>query len=47
MDGINADGAESMFVLIILEKNHRNEIEVFSRKCSSIIKDDNLSRSKS
>ena len=25
VDGINADGAESMFVLIILEKNHRRK----------------------
>ena len=35
---------ESMFVLTILEKNQRNEIKIFSRKCNSIIKDGKLSR---
>ena len=38
IDGINAYGAESMFVLTILEKNQRNKIKTFSGKCSSIIK---------
>ena len=35
---------ESMFVLTILEKNQRNEIKIFSRKCNTIIKDGELSR---
>ena len=30
---------ESLFILIILEKNERNEIKIFSRKCNSIITD--------
>ena len=38
---------ESLFILIILEKNERNEIEIFSRKCNSIITDGKLSRSES
>ena len=37
----------SMFVLIILKKNQRNKINIFSRKCNSIIKDGKLSTSKS
>ena len=38
---------ESLFILIILEKNERNEIKIFSRKCNSIITDGKLSRSES
>ena len=38
IDGINAYGAESMFVLTILEKNQRNKIKIFPGKCNSIIK---------
>ena len=41
---------QSMLVLTILEKkkkNQRNEIKTFSRKCNSLIKDGNLSRSES
>ena len=38
---------ESLFILIILEKNERNEIKIFSRKCNSIITDWKLSRSES
>ena len=38
IDSINAYGAESMFVLTILEKNQRNKIKIFSGKCNSIIK---------
>ena len=30
-----------IFVLTILEKNQRNEIKIFSRKCNSIIKTTN------
>ena len=37
---------ESMFVLTVLEKKQRDNIKIFSRKCSSIIKDGKLSRSK-
>ena len=46
-NGIDADQAESIFLLTILEKNQRNEIEAFSDKCNSIIKDGKLSRSES
>ena len=35
-----------MFILTILEKNQRKEVEVFSRKCNSLIKYGKLSRSK-
>ena len=38
---------EFLFILIILEKNERNEIKIFSRKCNSIITDGKLSRSES
>ena len=38
---------ESLFILIILEKNERNKIKIFSRKCNSIITDGKLSRSES
>ena len=37
---------QSMFFLTVLEKNQRNELKIFSRKCNSIIKDEKLSRSK-
>ena len=37
---------ESMFVLTVLGKKQRDNIKIFSRKCSSIIKDGKLSRSK-
>ena len=37
IDGINADGAGSVFILTILEKNKRNETKSSSRKCNSII----------
>ena len=43
-DEIVAD--ESMFLLVILEKK-RNEIETFSKKRNSLIKDGELWRSKS
>ena len=37
---------QSMLVLTIIEKkNQRSEIKTFSRKCNSLIKDGNLSRS--
>ena len=38
---------QSMLVLTILEKNYRNEINIFSRKCNSIINNGKLSRSES
>ena len=41
VDGINADGVESMFVLTIF-KNKKNKIKIFSKKCNSIIKDGKL-----
>ena len=41
-DGNNADGTQSTFVLIISEKNQRNETKIFSRKHNSHIKDGNL-----
>ena len=44
IDGINADGAKSMFILTILEKNQRNKIKIFSRKCNSIKEDDIIKR---
>ena len=44
-DVIVAD--EPMFLLTILEKNQRNEIEFFLRKRNSLIKDGELWRSKS
>ena len=34
-----------MSVLTILQRNKRNKIKVFSRKCRSIVKDKKLSRS--
>ena len=34
-----------MFIFNNLRKNQRNGIEVFPRKCNSVIKDDKLSRS--
>ena len=37
IDGRNADGAESMFILTILEKYKRNETKSSSRKCNNII----------
>ena len=37
-DDMNADVMQSMFVLTILEKNQRNEVKIFSRKCKSLIK---------
>ena len=37
---------QSMFFLTVLEKNQRNELKIFSRKCNSIIKDEKLARSK-
>ena len=43
-NGVNADGTVSIFVLTILEKNQRNEIKIFSKKCNSIMKDGKLSR---
>ena len=45
VDGKNNDGPQSIFVLAIREKNQRNEIEVFSRKCDSITNNDKLLRS--
>ena len=39
----DAGNNQSMFILTILE----NEIEIFTRKCNSIIKDDKLSRTES
>ena len=47
VDGINADGAESMFILTILDENQRREIKIFSRNCNSISNNGKLSRSKS
>ena len=41
------DNDQSMLVLTILEKNQRNEIKIFSGEWNSIIKDGELSRSKS
>ena len=43
IDGVDADGAQSMFVLTILEKKHRNNVKVLTRKCNSLIKDGKLS----
>ena len=34
-----------MFDLTIIEKNKRNEIKIFSRRCINTIKDGKLSRS--
>ena len=42
IDDINADGLHSMFILTILEKNQRNAIKMFSKKCNSLIKDNKL-----
>ena len=36
VDGLNADGTQSMFILKILEKNKRNKIKILPRKCNSI-----------
>ena len=47
IDGINADGEQSVFILAILEKSQRNETNIFSRKCNSLINNCKLSRSKS
>ena len=33
---------QSMFALMILEKNQRNKTRIFSRKCNSPIKDGKL-----
>ena len=33
-----------MFILTILEKNLKNQIKIFSRKCNSIIKNGKISR---
>ena len=44
------DDDESMFALTkrkTLRKTQRSEVEIFPRKCSSIIKDGKLSRSES
>ena len=38
---------QSMFLLKLFKKNHRNKIKIFSRKCNSIIKDGQLSTSES
>ena len=46
-DGINSDGTQSIFILTIKKKNQRNDINILSRKCSSIIKDGKLSRCES
>ena len=47
IDGINADGEQSVFILAILEKRQRNETNIFSRKCNSLINNCKLSRSNS
>ena len=46
-EGVNADWIQSMFVSTVLEKNQRNKIKIFSRKCNSIIKDGKLLRNES
>ena len=38
---------QSMFVLIIVEKNRTNEINIFTKKCNNIIKYGKLPRSES
>ena len=47
IDGINADGEQSVFILAILEKRQRNETNIFSKKCNSLINNCKLSRSNS
>ena len=46
-NAIDADGTQSMFILTILEKIKGDQIKIFSRKCSSILKDGGLSRNES
>ena len=41
--GINADGTQSLFILVILEKIK----EIFLRKCNSLVNNEKLSRSES
>ena len=43
IDGINADGEQSVFILAILEKRQRNETNIFSKKCNSLINNCKLS----
>ena len=42
MDIIEGDNDQSMFFLTILEKNKKNEINIFSRMCNSTINNDKL-----
>ena len=44
LDNAN-NNADFMYDLTIIEKNKRNEIKIFSRRCISTIKDGKLSRS--
>ena len=45
-DNATADN-ESMFALTNFRKNQRNNVNIFSRKCNSIIKNIKLSRGES
>ena len=45
--GQGEDYTTGFLEIINLEKNQRNEIKIFSRKCNSIIKDGKLPRSES
>ena len=47
MDLIEGDNDQSMFFLTILEKNKKNEINIFSRMCKSTINNDKLSSNES
>ena len=44
-DVANADGTQTMFNYF--RKNQSNEVEIFKRKCNSLIKDGKVTRSKS
>ena len=38
-DNVNTIGAQSMFILLISEKNQRSKTKILPRKCNSLIKD--------
>ena len=39
INGVDAHETQSIFALTILKKNQKNEINIFTRKCNSPIKD--------